>query len=160
MELLWVPLFFSPIVAELALQNLELHTLDKLSFIPPFYIRYVDDTALAAPCTLFDELLDTFNSFHSRLKFTMKVGGSQLNFLELTIINGNSFMIFDWYQKSTFSGFLIISLNILSHKKGVFMNLIDKVFYRILNHITFSRKISHLLLIFYLTTDFYLTLSS
>jgi len=60
----------SPIIADLVLQNLEAHTFDKLFFIPPFYIRYVDDIALAAPCTSFDELLDTFNSFHSRLKFT------------------------------------------------------------------------------------------
>jgi len=53
----------------------------------------VNDIALAAPCTLFDELLNTFNSFHSRLKFTMKVGDSQLNFLELVIIIRNGFMI-------------------------------------------------------------------
>jgi len=85
----------SPIAADLVLQNLESHTLDKLSFfIPLFYIRYVGDIALAALCTLFDELLDTFNSFHSRLKFTMEVGGSQLNFLELIIIIRNRFMIF------------------------------------------------------------------
>jgi len=85
----------SSIVADLMLQNLGSHTLDELSFIPPFYIRYVDDIALAAPCTLFDKLLDTFNSFHPKLKFTMEVRGSQLNFLELTIIIRNSFMIFD-----------------------------------------------------------------
>jgi len=34
----------------------------------------------------------------------MEIGGLQLNFLELTIINKNSFMIFNWYQKSTFLG--------------------------------------------------------
>jgi len=35
----------SPIVADLALQYLELHILKKLSFTPSFYIRYVDDIA-------------------------------------------------------------------------------------------------------------------
>jgi len=49
---------FSSIVVDLVLQNLESRTLDKLSFIPPFYIRCVDDIALAAPYTLFDKLLD------------------------------------------------------------------------------------------------------
>jgi len=98
MEFLWVPLSLFLIVADLVLQNLESHMLDKLSFISPFYIRYVDDIALAAPCTLFDELLDTFSFFHSRLKFIMEVGDSQLNFLKLIIINRNNFMIFDWYQ--------------------------------------------------------------
>jgi len=79
----------------LVLQNLESHTLDKFSFILSFYIRYVDDIALDIPCTLFDELLDTFNSFHSRFKLIVEVGDSQLNFLELTIIIRNGFMIFD-----------------------------------------------------------------
>jgi len=91
----------SSIVADLVLQNLESYTFDKLSFIPSFYIRYVDDIVLTAPCTLFDELLDTFNFFHSRLKFTMKVGDSQLNFFELTIIIRNSFMIFDYQISKT-----------------------------------------------------------
>jgi len=86
----------SQIVADLVLQNLELHTLDKLSLISPFYVRYVDDIALAAPYNLFNELLDIFNSFHSRLNFTMEIGGPQLNFFELTIINKNGFMIFNW----------------------------------------------------------------
>jgi len=39
----------SSIVADLALQYLESHILKKLFFTPSFYIRYVDDTALAAP---------------------------------------------------------------------------------------------------------------
>jgi len=122
------PLSF--IVADLVLQNLESHILDELSFISPFYIRYVDDIALAAPCILFDELLDTFNSFHPRLKFTMEVGGSQLNFLELSIIIRNSFMIFDWYQKLIFSEriFNYFSQYPITQKRGVIMNLIDKVF--------------------------------
>jgi len=109
----------SPIVADLVLQNLESHILDELSFIPPFYIRYVDDIALAALYTLFDELLDIFNFFHPRLKFTMKVGGSQLNFLELIIIIRNSFMIFDWYQKPTFFGCILnyFFQHSITHKK-------------------------------------------
>jgi len=121
----------SSIVADLVLQNLKAYTLDKLSFIPLFYIRYVDDIALAAPCTLFDEMLDTFDFFHSRLKFTMEVGDSQLNFLELTIIIRNGFMIFDWYQKPIFFG---RTLNYFfqhptTQKREVIMNLIDKVFF-------------------------------
>jgi len=94
----------SPIVADLVRQNLELHILDKLLFIPSFYVRYVDDVALAARYTLFDELLSKFNSFHSRFKFTMETEGMKLNFLELTIIiYKDGWMIFNWYQKFTFS---------------------------------------------------------
>jgi len=38
-----------PIIADLMLRNLESHILKNLSFIPLFYIRYVDDIALSAP---------------------------------------------------------------------------------------------------------------
>jgi len=111
----------SSIIADLVLQNLESYTLNKLLFIPSFYIRYMDDIALAVPCTLFDELLDTFNSFYSRLKFTMEVGESQLNFFELTIIIRNSFMIFDWYQKPTFFGHILnyFSQHPITQKEGL-----------------------------------------
>jgi len=47
----------------------------------------------------------------------MEVGDSQYNFLELTIIIRNGFMIFDWHQKPTFSGRILISLNTPLHKK-------------------------------------------
>jgi len=94
----------SPIVAELAFQYLESHILKKLSFTPSFYIRYVDDIALAAPYSLIDDLLNNFNPFHPRLKFTMEIGGTSLNFLESKIINRDGQLIFDWYHKLTFSG--------------------------------------------------------
>jgi len=47
----------------------------------------VNDISLLAPNTHFDELLRKFNSFHSRLKFIIEIGGEVLNFLELTLIN-------------------------------------------------------------------------
>jgi len=81
----------SPVVADL-----ELHTLKNLTFNPPFYIRYVDDIATAVPHTHINELLNKFNAFHPRLKFTIEIGGTSLNFLEVSIINRNGQLIFDW----------------------------------------------------------------
>jgi len=83
----------SPIVTDLALQDLELHTLSKLPFSLLFYVRYVDDIVLAAPHHSLDLILHEFNSFHIRLKFTMEVEGQKLNFLELKIINNDGKMI-------------------------------------------------------------------
>jgi len=85
----------SPIVADLALQDLKSHTLSKLPFSFPFYVGYVDDIALVAPHNSLDVILLEFNSFHTRFKFTMEVGGKELNFLELKIINKDGEMIFD-----------------------------------------------------------------
>jgi len=78
---------FSPIVADLMLQNFESYTLKNLSFISLFYIRYVDDITLTASRTLLNELLKNFNFSHPRLTFTMEIGGTLLSFLELTFIN-------------------------------------------------------------------------
>jgi len=85
----------SLIVADLALQDLELHTLSKLPFSLPFYVKYVDDIVLVAPHHSLDLILHEFNSFHTRLKFTMEARGNKLNFLELKIINKDGKMIFD-----------------------------------------------------------------
>jgi len=51
-------------IADLVLQKLESDILNK----------FVDDIALATPCTYLEDLLHMFNSFHPRLKFTMIVG--------------------------------------------------------------------------------------
>jgi len=130
----------SPIVADLALQELESHTLSKLPTSLPFYVRYVDDIALATPHNSLDIILHKFNSFHTRLKFTMEVGGNELNFLELKIIKKDDGMIFDWYHKPSFSGRLLNfhSQQPITHKKGVVISLIDKVLS--LSHPDFQQK--------------------
>jgi len=130
----------SPIVADLIMQELESHTLKNLSFIPPFYTRYVDDIALAAPFTQLNDLLNKFNSFHPRLNFTIEVGGSSLNFLEVSMINKNGHLTFDWYHKPTFSGRLLNfhSKHPLTHKIGVITNMVDKIL--LLSHPAFHEK--------------------
>jgi hypothetical protein len=130
----------SPVVADLVLQALESKALLDLSFKPPFYVRYVDDIALAAPTTHLEELIKKFNSFHPRLKFTVEIGGESLNYLEVTIIKRDGQLIFDWYQKPTFSGrFLNFhSQHPIIHKKGTIISLVDKVLE--LSHPEFQAK--------------------
>jgi len=55
------PLF--PIVADLVLQKLESDILNKFTIKPIFYYRFVDDIALAAPCTCLEDLFHMFNFF-------------------------------------------------------------------------------------------------
>jgi len=120
----------SPIIADLALRNLESHILKNLSFKPAFYIRYVDDIALLVPHVSLNELLRNFNSFHPRLKFTLENGGTSLNFLELTMINRDGKLIFDWFHKPTYSGRLLNfhSKHPMSQKRGIIINSVDKNF--------------------------------
>ena len=52
----------------------------------------------------FDDILKTFNSFHSRLEFAMENGGERINFLDFTTIKNNNILEFNWYHKLSFSG--------------------------------------------------------
>jgi len=100
----------------------------------------VDDIALAAPITQLNDLLNKFNSFHPRLNFTIEIGGSSLNFLEVSMINKNGHLTFDWYHKPTFSGRLLNfhSKHPLIHKIGVITNMVDKIL--LLSHPEFHEK--------------------
>src|SRR5436190_24071333 len=76
----------SPIAADIVLYDLESRALAMLPMHLPFYVRYVDDIALAAPSSMFKNILCTFNSFHPRLQFTMEEGvDNRLNFLDVSI---------------------------------------------------------------------------
>ena len=81
----------SPIIADLALQDLEMNAIGALRTDIPFYFRYVDDIVLAAPSSMLNTVLETFNSFHPRLQFTMEEGvDNRLSFLDLTLIINNN----------------------------------------------------------------------
>jgi len=66
--------------------NAETHSLNRIAVAPSFYIRYIDDIALALDNSYINKTLHIFNSYHSRLKFTIKLGGELLNFLNVMLI--------------------------------------------------------------------------
>ncbi|EFN62466.1 hypothetical protein EAG_00055, partial [Camponotus floridanus] len=74
--------------------------LNSINFIPPLYFRYVDDIITACPSNFTDHILSIFNSFNSRLQFTLEIENNKsLNFLDITIISDNNRLYFDWYHK-------------------------------------------------------------
>ncbi|XP_072763715.1 uncharacterized protein [Anoplolepis gracilipes] len=119
----------SPIIADIVLQDLESKTLNTLQFIPPFYFRFVDDIIIAVPSDTIDETLNTFNSQHDRLQFTIEVEKDhKIDFLDIIFMTENNILTFDWYHKLTFSGRY---LNYFSHhpKRGTIIGLVDKVIF-------------------------------
>lgn len=120
----------SPIIADITFQDLENRAVAALPLTLPFYIRYVDDVALAAPPAMFHMIVNTFNSYHPRLQFTIEErDDNRLNFLDVTIISNNGFIYFNWFQKPTFSGRYLHfeSRHPLCHKRGIVIGLTDKV---------------------------------
>jgi len=116
----------SPIITDIVLQDFERKALLEFGVEVPFYYRYVDDIATAIHQTQHKRLLDIFNSFHPRIQFTMEIGGTNLDYLDVTIINNK--IEFDWFHKPTFSGRYLnfLSAHSLTHKRGALINMVDR----------------------------------
>jgi len=81
------PLF--PIVVNVVMCDLEMNFLKLLSVSFSFYIRYVGDIVLAINQNYIEVLLNIFNNYHPRIKFTMKIGDT-LNFFDVILIKGDT----------------------------------------------------------------------
>jgi len=126
----------APPVADLILQKLKLLTINNLPVLSCiFYFTYVNGIAFTAANFFLNDFLNGFNSFHPRLKFTMKVEGDILNFLDLSLNKRDGRLIFNWYQRPTFSGRF---LNFESqHKRGTIISSIDRI---LLFHLEFHKE--------------------
>jgi len=81
-----------------------------------------------------------FNSLHNRLQFTLEKGGNKLDFLDVTIINSEGTIEFDWYRKPTFSGRVLnfLSQHPITQKRGIIISMIDRAF--LLSHPKYHEK--------------------
>jgi len=91
---------------------------------------------------------------HCRLKFTLKVGGNELSFLDITIIKKGNNLEFDWFHKPTFSGRFLnfMSSHPISQKRGIITNLVDKVLR--LSHPKFHAKNLNFIIKIFLDNDY------
>ncbi|XP_024871861.1 uncharacterized protein LOC112454599, partial [Temnothorax curvispinosus] len=65
----------SPILADIVMEDLETHCLAMLNFSLSFFRRYVDDVIAVIPKDKIGDVLDAFNNYHPRLKFTHELEG-------------------------------------------------------------------------------------
>ena len=119
----------SPMLADLVLQDLEEVVLNKLSFKIYAYYRYVDDAFLIIPKNMIKEILENFNSYHSRLKFTHEIEfENTLSFINLLMIKKEDGIIeTNWHRKNSFSGKYLhyFSNHPLQQKIAIIKNLVD-----------------------------------
>ena len=96
----------SPMLAEIFMEDLEKTVFEKLEFVVPFYLRYVDDTLLCVSLDKLQKVIDTFNDYHPRIPFTHETErNNRISFLDLEIIKlDNGKIVSNWYRKSTYSG--------------------------------------------------------
>jgi len=78
------------------MQDLKTHTLNRFKLVLPFFVRYVDDIALAALIDKIDNILNMFNSYHSKLQFIIKhKTNHSLSFSDLSLIGTDDKLIID-----------------------------------------------------------------
>lgn len=95
----------SPILADLVMDDLETQCLSTFDFDVPMYYRYVDDIFTIIPKSRIPDVLNAFNNYHQRLRFTYETEvNNSINFLDMNIIRCNGTLITNWYRKPTFSG--------------------------------------------------------
>jgi len=119
----------SPILADIVLDDLETCCIQKLDFTVQTYCRYVDDIFMIIPATKLEFVLDIFNNYHPRLKFTYESEvNDSLNFLDVSVIRTNDKLITNWFRKSTFSGRYINfhSNHPQIYKLNAISNLVDR----------------------------------
>ena len=123
----------SPFFADIVMDDLEnecfkiVKTQHNIS--PCFYKRYVDDSLMIVHKDTLDTILNVFNNYDTKLKFTHEIEtNKQLHFLDMTLIHTNSRILTNWYQKPTSSG-RILNFNSNHHinlKKNMIYNLVDR----------------------------------
>jgi len=129
------------IIADVVMRDLKTYCLNKINCKLTFYYRYVDDIVLASPSDKIDLILETFNSYHERLKFTIEYEDSRSLNLDLLLTISDNKIYIDWNHKKTFSERFLsfFSSHPLCHKIGTIYSLTDRAF--LLSHRNSTRRI-------------------
>ncbi|XP_071632808.1 uncharacterized protein [Temnothorax longispinosus] len=118
----------SPILTDMVMEDLETHCLSLLDFDVRIYLRYVDDVFTIVPKRAINALLEAFNGYHPRLRFTYEIEtDDSLPFLDTIVIRDGDELITNWYRKPTFSGRYINYFfnHPLKYKINSINNLVD-----------------------------------
>ncbi|XP_055604628.1 uncharacterized protein LOC129752865 [Uranotaenia lowii] len=120
----------SPILCDLVMEGLLRNCTKKLDFPVPLLIKYVDDLLLALPNNQLTHVLQTFNSYHPKMQFTMETAkNNSIAFLDTFItINEDRTLSTEWYSKDISSGRLLNyhSFHPISVKLNVARNFVKR----------------------------------
>jgi len=122
-------------ITDIVLQDLKKEALNIIDLDLPFYCRYVDDIL---PADKAIHILNTFNSFHERLQFTIEYEKDHTLSLDLSLSVMTEFWLIGFIKKPSRGGIYLISLTIRDHKIGIIYNLVDRAI--LLLHLSFQRE--------------------
>ena len=91
-----------PVLANIFMVKLERNTIPALSNDMLLWKRYVDDTICLIKITSINKVLDTLNSYHTNIKFTIEIEPeNKISFLDVLLICSNSLISTKVYRKNT-----------------------------------------------------------
>lgn len=121
----------SSVIADIVTQNLLKNVVNKLSPKPRMLVKYVDDIFAILHDDKIEETLDSLNSFHNRLKFTVEHEmNHSLPFLDVLVIRDkNGKLATNWYHKSNASNRMLnyYSNHPENQKVNTAYNLVNRI---------------------------------
>ena len=93
----------APAYANLFMHDLESQLLDLAPVKPYLWLRYIDDIFMiwTAAEEQLQELLQWINQYHDTIKFTWDWSRTNVNYLDVQVINNNGVIKTDLYTKPT-----------------------------------------------------------
>ena len=121
----------SPVIANVVMERLEQECMKRMESnqIPvQYYRRYVDDCLVVAEREHVQEILNTFNSFHSRLKFTIEEEVDRsIKFLDMMLRRRDGKISTVWLPKQINGRYLdFTSESPFQHKRNTTIALFDR----------------------------------
>lgn len=114
----------SPTLADIVMDNLiteSIEECEKNKMNIKFITKYVDDILLICKKTNVSEILEIFNGYHPKLKFTSEFEeNNKIPYLNTLVIKEDGFIKLDWYQKNIASGRIINFLS--NHPRNQIIN--------------------------------------
>ena len=81
-----------PLITNIFMVELKRNIIPTLSNDISLWKRYVDDTICFIKLTSINKVIETFNSYHKNIKFTIEIETeSKISFLDILLIRNNSF---------------------------------------------------------------------
>ena len=91
-----------PVLANIFMVDLKRNILTTLSNDILLWKRYVDDTICFIKLTSINKVLQTLNSYHTNIKFTIEIESeNKISFLDVLLIRSNSLISTKVYRKNT-----------------------------------------------------------
>ena len=119
----------SSITADIVMEELEETIVPKINNLA-FFKRYVDDCLLRCHSDQIDSIVEIFNQYHPRIKFTKEIASkNKINYLDMTLIKtSNGTIHTSWFTKKIWTGRYIQfnSTTPFKYKISVLNSLVDR----------------------------------